>query len=189
MRAAAATDAEGEGDAGSSFAERGRDTPGALARRGDAAAGIGGGGQYQWIVTGKGTEMARKAKAESCESPDARGRALRLRMAGATCEEIAGEAGFHSAVEASMAVRMATRAMPVEETEDARRMMLARLDAMLAGVWNAATEGDTAAIHAVLKIEERREHLLDREEKRAKERDFQRRPLDPEQLKVLGFSA
>jgi len=31
MRAAAATDAEGEGDAGSSFAERGRDAPDALA--------------------------------------------------------------------------------------------------------------------------------------------------------------
>jgi hypothetical protein len=37
---------------------------------------------------------------------------------------------------------------------------LARLDAMLAGLWDAATSGDGRAVAAVLNIEERRAAVL-----------------------------
>jgi len=136
----------------------------------------------------KGKNMAKtKRDGELAPARERGEKALRLRIAGATFGEIAAEADFRTAAEAALAVQLAAREMPEESPEDVYRMILTRLDAMLAAVWVAATEGDPAAIGTVLRIEERREHLLNVAEERA--RECARQPLTPEQLSAFGFSA
>ena len=138
---------------------------------------------------GKGVSEVETPSDGSAPARDRREKALRLRIAGATFGEIAGEGGFRSAADAFQAVRVEARAVPEESPEDARRLMMARLDAMLAGVWIAATEGDPMSVGAVLKIEERREHLLNIEaERAARERADQAPPPANHRLRAFGFS-
>lgn len=87
-------------------------------------------------------------------------RALELHLAGATYETIAQQLDYSSKAAAFQAVREALEAqqppdrLPTELTE------LARLDAMLVGLWPKARRGDVLAIDRVLRIEERRAELV-----------------------------
>jgi hypothetical protein len=88
-------------------------------------------------------------------------RALELHLAGATYERIAQVLGFASKATAHKAVKDALAARPLpEEGEDPATVELARLDAMLVGLWPQARKGNVAAVDRVLKISERRVALM-----------------------------
>lgn len=82
--------------------------------------------------------------------------ALELHLGGATYQQIADALGFASKSSAHGAVREALAARPSVDESDPVAVEVARLDAMLAGLWPKARKGDVAAIDRVLKISERR---------------------------------
>lgn len=89
--------------------------------------------------------------------------ALELRKAGASYDQIARQLGYTNKGAAHKAVTRALKATLATMTLDAdeyRQLAAERLDAMLLGVWQAATRGDPQAISAVLRIEERRASML-----------------------------
>lgn len=83
--------------------------------------------------------------------------ALELFLAGAPYSRIAEVLGYASKASAHASVRRALSA-PAEEAEDTDPIdvELARLDALLAGLWPKARKGDVHAVDRVLKISERR---------------------------------
>lgn len=90
--------------------------------------------------------------------PDARrAKALELHLAGATYDAIAQAVGYASRSGAHKAVQEALNALgrPAAGSEVADAA-IARLDAMLTGLWPKARRGDVQAIDRVLRIEERR---------------------------------
>lgn len=90
-----------------------------------------------------------------------RARALELRLAGATYAEIAKAVGYTNKGTAHAAVKQALEAARDIETPEVAETELARLDAMLTGLWAKARRGDVAAVAMVLKIQERRATILD----------------------------
>lgn len=96
------------------------------------------------------------------ESPETRQRrALELHLAGATYDAIAKAIGYADHTGARTAVKAALAgAVSIADDEDVLHTELARLDAMLVGLWSGARRGDVAAIDRVLKISERRASLL-----------------------------
>lgn len=92
---------------------------------------------------------------------DRRARAMELHLAGATYQAIANQLGYASKASAHKIVQEALdqMAMPVRPSEGTSTA-LARLDAMLVGLWPKARRGDVQAVDRVLKIEERRVALL-----------------------------
>lgn len=92
-----------------------------------------------------------------------RARALELHLAGATYQTIADQLGYASKASAHKVVREALDqlVMPEERPLDGvTDTAIARLDAMLVGLWPKARRGDVQAIDRVLKIEERRTALI-----------------------------
>jgi DNA-binding Lrp family transcriptional regulator len=87
---------------------------------------------------------------------------LDLRKQGYNYREIAERLGISVSTAHKHVTKMlaALREKTVEIADDVLRMELDRLDTMLAGVWTAATAGDTNAIDRVLKIMERRSKYL-----------------------------
>jgi transposase-like protein len=90
---------------------------------------------------------------------DRRARALELHLAGATYESIAQAVGYASKSSAHKAVQNALDDLGNFQGESAVTE-LARLDAMLTGIWPKARRGDLQAVDRVLKISERRSVLL-----------------------------
>ena len=87
--------------------------------------------------------------------------ALELHLAGATYERIPGALGFANRGSAFKAVQAALAARPAApEQAEVVRLEVARMDALLTGLWPAARRGDVAAVDRVLKIGERRAELL-----------------------------
>lgn len=114
-------------------------------------------------------------------NPDRDRKAVELHLAGVSYAQIAKAVGFsgkgsaHKAVARALLERAGapsrptpatvpepTSGEPVTEVREAILTELARLDAMLTGVWPKARRGDVAAVATVLKIEERRAQLLTR---------------------------
>lgn len=89
-----------------------------------------------------------------------RGRALELHLAGATYDQIAKQVGYASRSGAFKAVQDALKAQTPPNVDEAAGTELARLDAMLTGLWPKARRGDLGAVDRVLKIGERRQALL-----------------------------
>lgn len=98
---------------------------------------------------------------------DARARALRneqaleLHLAGASPARIAAAIACtvptaKRAVEAAFAARLADVDPEADQTV---RDELARIDAMLVGLWPAARRGDTKSVEAVVRLHERRDRL------------------------------
>lgn len=88
--------------------------------------------------------------------------AVRLRTAGQPYSSISLSLGIakssvHRAVTRAMARTATTLA---EDAGVLRQIEIARLDALLAGLWPRATSGDVPAVHAALKVGERRARLL-----------------------------
>jgi hypothetical protein len=87
--------------------------------------------------------------------------ALALRRRGMTFAAIGAELGFTEQA-AHRAVQRALAKLAEESRKEAvhlRTLELARLDALLEGVWSKAISGDVPAVGAVLKISERRAKL------------------------------
>ncbi|TCO47314.1 hypothetical protein [Actinocrispum wychmicini] len=89
-----------------------------------------------------------------------RGRALELRKAGASYEQIAQQCGYSHRATAHRAVTQALASVADELAADVRTLELSRLDSMLMGLWRAARDGDASAVDRVLKIMERRAKIL-----------------------------
>ena len=91
------------------------------------------------------------------EAEDRRRRALELHLAGATYDAIAQALGYASRSGAYKAVQEALAGLGEPSApEDEIATAVARLDAMLTGLWAKARRGDVQAIDRVLRIEERR---------------------------------
>lgn len=90
-----------------------------------------------------------------------RSRALELHLAGATYDAIAEAVGYAGRSGAYKAVQEALADLgEPAATSEAAATELARLDAMLTGLWPKARRGDVQAVDRVLKISERRALLL-----------------------------
>jgi hypothetical protein len=89
--------------------------------------------------------------------------AIKLRMAGATTEQIAEQLGYANASGAYKAIMReleATVQLQSEGTESVRQLELKRLDQMLFPIWPQVLAGDQGAISTALRIQERRASLL-----------------------------
>jgi hypothetical protein len=87
-------------------------------------------------------------------------RALLLRTAGASFEQIAQALGYASRSGAYFAVEQALRRTLREPAAAVRQLALLRLDEMLRGLWPAITRGDVAAVGTGLRILERQAKYL-----------------------------
>lgn len=94
------------------------------------------------------------------EAEERQARALELRMAGATYDAIAKAVRYASRSGAYKAVQAALREGRLDDADVAVETELARLDAMLTGLWPKARRGDVQAVDRVLRIGERRSALL-----------------------------
>lgn len=94
------------------------------------------------------------------EADDRRARAVELRLAGATYDAIAKAVGYASRSGAHKAVQEALADPSQDGPSEATETDLARLDAMLTGLWPKARRGDVQAVDRVLRIIERRTSLL-----------------------------
>jgi hypothetical protein len=91
---------------------------------------------------------------------DRRIKALELRKAGATYQEIADALGFGNRANACRAVTQALTETIAEAAEPLRKLEVERLDKMLRSIWLKVTQGDVVAINTGLRIMERRAKLL-----------------------------
>lgn len=99
-------------------------------------------------------------KSQQSDRAERAARALDLHLAGATYDRIAAALGFANRSGAFKAVQAALAARPAApEQAEVVAVELARLDAMLTGLWPAARRGDVAAVDRVLKISEARTRL------------------------------
>lgn len=106
---------------------------------------------------GRGEDAASPRRIEAAEK---RARALELRKAGATYDQIARQVGFSERGAAYRAVQTALLEITQEPAQEVRQLELERLDAMLLGLWPAARKGKEGAVDRVLRIMERRAKLL-----------------------------
>lgn len=105
---------------------------------------------------------SQKTGADAVGAAMRREEAVRLRTLGHTYEQIGERLGVtrqaaHGYVRDSLA---ALRAQTAESAEDVRDQELARLDAMLVPMLEAAAAGQQTAVDRVLRIQERRAKLL-----------------------------
>lgn len=101
-----------------------------------------------------------RASRKRIQAAEKQRQALILRKAGATYETIADQLGYSSAAGAHKAVMTALRNTLKEPAEELRQLELARLDQYLVSLAKDLQRGDVKAIHAALKIGERRAKLL-----------------------------
>jgi len=110
--------------------------------------------------------MARKTRVSKSRNLASRMRgqqAIKLRMAGATLDDIAKQLGFKSPAGAYKSVMReleATAQDMGEGTEAVRQLELKRLDQMQFPLWSQVLAGDIAATTTALRIQERRASLL-----------------------------
>src|SRR5215207_1245228 len=81
-----------------------------------------------------------------------RRKAVELRLAGVTYEQIAEQLGYASASGAFYAAKEGMEAAFQEPVGEVRQLELDRLDALLLGLWPKARRGDVAAVDRVLKL-------------------------------------
>ena len=90
-------------------------------------------------------------------------KALELRKAGATYDQIADQLDYSSRASAYKAVAKALQAIEEQVAEDAIelcRLEVERLDRLLVALWPKASAGHLGAIDRVIRISERRSRLL-----------------------------
>ncbi|MBF6538160.1 helix-turn-helix domain-containing protein [Nocardia farcinica] len=106
--------------------------------------------------------MARKhtlSPEQRAGTQERRNRALELRLAGTPQADIAEQMGV-SRTTVSKWISHAIRDITRENAEEYIEIQQQRFDAMLAGIWNDATHGDTWKIDRALAIEDQRAKLL-----------------------------
>jgi hypothetical protein len=87
-------------------------------------------------------------------------KALELRKAGASYQQIADKLGYEGASGAYNAVMGAIKATLREPAAEVRALELDRLDRLMVGMWKRAGDGDEKAVASVLSIMDRRARLL-----------------------------
>lgn len=87
-------------------------------------------------------------------------RALELRLAGVTYQQIADELAYAGRQGAYKAVESALKLTLQEPAEALRRLSSERLDRATLAIWRAVSAGDLRAIETMLRIEARRARLL-----------------------------
>ena len=105
-----------------------------------------------WTSNGTRPKRARPS--------DRRRRALELRLQGLTLAEIADQVGYASPSGAYAAVKRALDAEAFDEAAEFRKLHIARLEALIAGIWNLAREGKLGAVDRVVNLLEREAKLL-----------------------------
>lgn len=103
-----------------------------------------------------------QASARRVQGAENKQRALELRKAGATYEQIGQQLGM-TRQSAHKAVKTALESIAKESSEEAAEVLvleLERLDQMLTGLWVSARQGNVASVDRVLRIMERRSRLL-----------------------------
>lgn len=106
--------------------------------------------------------MARKnthSPATLAETQQKRNKALEMRLAGKTQQQIAVEMGVHKSTVSGW-IKDAIADITRENAEEYIQIQQNRFDAMLAGIWSDATRGDTWKIDRALAIEDQRAKLL-----------------------------
>lgn len=106
--------------------------------------------------------MARKhthSPVVLAETQRKRNLALEMRLAGKTQQQIAAETGW-SKQTVSLYIKEALAAVTRENAEELAEIMNQRFDAMLAGIWEDATHGDTWKIDRALAIDDQRARLF-----------------------------
>jgi hypothetical protein len=101
-----------------------------------------------------------KTSPRRLEAHQKRARALELRKAGATFEQIAQQVGYSGRSKAYEAVQKALRDVTIDDAEEVLALELQRLDAMQMGLWGKARVGDVQAVNALLRIMDRRAKYL-----------------------------
>ena len=104
-----------------------------------------------------GNSVRRDARSVAVQQK--RQRALKLRLAGKTYDEIGKALGIDKST-AWDAVQSAISAIPNEAAAEVLAQELSRLDRMLGGVWVKAASGDVDAVRAMLAIMARRAKYL-----------------------------
>lgn len=111
------------------------------------------------MATNKQTAQAAATK---------RSKALELRRAGMSYEDIAEAVGYRNRGSAHRAVSQAMAAVARDADDDLMGLELDRLDRMQRGLWPAAAKGDPKAVAAVLSIQTQRTKLLGLDDKTSK---------------------
>jgi len=101
-----------------------------------------------------------KTDQQAIEVAERRRKAVELRKAGASFDDIAVQCGYKDRSGAYRAVKAALKDITREPAEELLTLELARLDAMLLGLWADARKGNVMKIDRVLKIMDRRAKLL-----------------------------
>ena len=106
--------------------------------------------------------MANSAKRDRAKAnvAERQRKALELRKAGATYEQIASQLSYADRSGAAAAVKAGIKAIIAEPAQEVLALELQRLDAMLLGLWTKAKSGDVAAVDRALRIMERRANFL-----------------------------
>ena len=106
---------------------------------------------------GRGEDAASPGRIDAQEK---RARALELRKAGATYDQIAKQVGYSNRGNAQRAVQTALKEITAEPAREVLTLELERLDGMLLSLWPQARRGDVNAVDRVLRIQERRARYL-----------------------------
>lgn len=101
-----------------------------------------------------------KFDAKICDANERTRKALELRKAGATYDQIAAQLGYGNRSNAYRAVKEAIHEIIREPAEEVLQLELARLDALLLGCWQKAKTGDSRAIDRAIRVMERRSAYL-----------------------------
>ncbi len=84
---------------------------------------------------------------------------MALRKAGISLEDIAAEVGYASQSGAAEAIKAALAKTLEAPAAELRQLTVARLDDLLASVWEDALAGDREAVATAIRIEEKRVRL------------------------------
>ena len=108
------------------------------------------------------TRLTQRGAPRNAEIEARRQKAFQLRRGGASYREIAEalQVSHQTAANDVAAILKQVNARTQDVALEYRTMQLARLDAMLMGVWGKASKGELGAVSMVIKIEERRARLL-----------------------------
>lgn len=98
--------------------------------------------------------------ARRVEAAEKQAKALELRKAGETFQQIANTIGYEGPGAAYKAVHAGIRKMLREPAEALIELEVSRLDEMLRAIWPKVLAGDTQAIDRVLRIMDRRAKYL-----------------------------
>lgn len=139
------------------------------------------------------TEKRGKPPKELAKDRDNRvmqARALELRIAGFTWDQVAKEAGYASAPGAHRGVSRALDRIPRANAEKFLEIELERLDRLQRAAYRQAVAGDLKAIEAVLRVMDRRAKYLglDRNEERMAAAAELSAAVEAERLQLLAHA-